>query len=63
MTFSEELSILIFYAVNSKVAPPTSDLVPTQKISEQQFVLKQLFAGDLVEASSNLFAAVKTTAL
>ena len=33
------------------------------KINEQSLILKQPSAGDLVEASSNLYAAVKTTAL
>ena len=38
-------------------------LAPKQKSVDKPFVLKQPSAGDLVEASSNLFAAVKTTAL
>ena len=54
-------SVIIFSAVDSMVAPPTSDLAKA-KISGQEFVLKSPPLGAIVEAGSNLFAAVKTTA-
>ena len=53
--------LTIFSVVNSKVAQPTSDLAKA-KISGQEFVHKSPPLGAIVEAGSNLFAAVKTTA-
>ena len=45
------------------VAPLTPDPVPKQKSVDKQFVHKRPSAGTIVEASSNLYAIVKTTAL
>ena len=53
--------LTIFSVVNSKVAQPTSDLAKA-KISGQEFVHKSPPLGAIVEAGSNLFAAVRTTA-
>ena len=55
--------MIIFYAIGSMVAPLTPDPVPKQKSVDKQFVHKRPSAGAIVEASSNLYAIVKTTAL
>ena len=62
MPFLKILSILIFSLSRFNGRPTHFWPGTNVKINEQSLILKQPSAGDLVEASSNLFASVKTTA-
>ena len=63
MPFLKILSILIFSLSRFNGRPTHFWPGTNVKINEQSLILKQPSAGAIVEASSNLFAIVKTTAL